>query len=228
MGGGVGLSIYGKYRLVSDKAKFAMPETAIGFFPDVGASYFLSRLPKGVGLYLGLTGNLCNSRDMMDLGLATHYLPSDLIIKAKEEYIKNGSVITSSSYPQMSSEIVENRNLIEDIFHGSLKEIFSKLKKSKNIFCQKLYFHLLTRCPMSLVVTEKLINKAKLKPLNECLGLEYQLSQRMVYRNDFNNGVDPGGGRKNNKPQWNPSNVNEISSEEIDKLFEIHTEKLYL
>ena len=228
MGGGVGLSIYGKYRLVSDKAKFAMPETAIGFFPDVGASYFLSRLPKGVGLYLGLTGNLCNSRDMMDLGLATHYLPSDLIIKAKEEYIKNGSVITSSSYPQMSSEIVENRNLIEDIFHGSLKEIFSKLKKSKSIFCQKLYFHLLTRCPMSLVVTEKLINKAKLKPLNECLDLEYQLSQRMVYRNDFNNGVDSVLVRKNHNPQWNPSNVNEISSEEIDKIFEIHTEKLYL
>ena len=81
---------------------------------------------------------------------------------------------------------------------------------------------------MSLVVTEKLINKAKLKPLNECLDLEYQLSQRMVYRNDFNNGVDSVLVKKNHNPQWNPSNVNEISSEEIDKIFEIHTEKLYL
>ena len=70
MGGGVGLSIYGNYRLVSEKARFAMPETAIGFFPDVGGSYFLSRLSKGIGLYLGLTGKICNARDMMDLGFS--------------------------------------------------------------------------------------------------------------------------------------------------------------
>ena len=76
MGGGVGLSIYGNYRLATEKAKFAMPETAIGFFPDVGGSYFLSQLKNGIGAYLGLTGKVINARDMMDLGLATHYLPS--------------------------------------------------------------------------------------------------------------------------------------------------------
>ena len=88
MGGGVGLSIYGNYRLASEKAKFAMPETAIGFFPDVGGSYFLSKLKKGNGLYLGLTGKVCNARDMMDLGLATHYMPSEWIKKTKKNMLK--------------------------------------------------------------------------------------------------------------------------------------------
>ena len=228
MGGGVGLSIYGKYRLVSDKAKFAMPETAIGFFPDVGGSYFLSRLPKGIGLYLGLTGKTCNARDMMDLDLATHYLPSEWILKAKEDYIENGNINTSSYYPEMSSDIVENQNFLEDIFQGTLEEIINKLKASKNKFGQKIYYHLLTRCPMSLAVTVKLINDSKSKTLRECLDTEYQLSQHMVYRNDFNNGVDSVLVSKNYHPQWNPSTINEINFDKLNKMFEPHVKKLYL
>ena len=122
MGGGVGLSIYGNKRLASEKAKFAMPETAIGFFPDVGGSYFLSKLKKGVGLYLGLTGRVCNARDMMDLGLATHYLPSKKITKAKNEYIDNGNISTTNYYPEMTSDIIKNQNFIEDIFPRQYKK----------------------------------------------------------------------------------------------------------
>ena len=228
MGGGVGLSIYGNYRLVTEKAKFAMPETTIGFFPDVGGSYFLSRLSKGIGLYLGLTGKTCNARDMMDLDLATHYLPSEWISKAKEEYIENGNINTSSYYPEMSSDIIENQSFIEDIFQGTLEEIINKLKISKNRFGQKIYSHLLTRCPMSLAVTIKLLNVAKLKTLGECLDIEYQLSQHMVYRNDFNNGVDSVLVSKKHHPQWNPSTINEINFDELNKMFEPHVEKLYL
>ena len=90
--------------------------------------------------------------------LATHYLPSEWILKAKEEYIENGNINTSSYYPEMSSEIIENQSFIEDIFQGTLEEIINKLKTSKNKFGQKIYAHLLTRCPMSLAVTVKLLN----------------------------------------------------------------------
>ena len=228
MGGGVGLSIYGNKRLTSEKAKFAMPETAIGFFPDVGGSYFLSKLNKGVGLYLGLTGRVCNARDMMDLGLATHYLPSEWITKAKNEYIDNGNITTSNYYPEMTSDIITNQNFIEDVFQGSIEEILNKLKKSKNNFGRDLYSHLLTRCPMSLAVTVKLIKLAKLKSLKECLEIEYQLSQNMVYREDFNNGVDSVLIRKNYRPCWNPINIKKISIKELNKLFEPHVERLYL
>ena len=228
MGGGIGLSIYGNLRLASENAKFAMPETAIGFFPDVGGSYFLSKLPKGVGLYLGLTGKVCNARDMMDLGLATHYLPSELISSAKEKYIEQGSINTLNYYPEMTSEIIENQNFIEDIFQENLKKIIYKLKISKNEFGQKLYSHLLTRCPMSLAVTEKLINYSKSKSLKECLEIEYQLSQHMVYRDDFNNGVDSVLVSKNHNPEWNPRTIEKINFEELNKMFKPHVKRLYL
>ena len=228
MGGGVGLSIYGTDRLVSEKAKFAMPETAIGFFPDVGGSYFLSRLKKGKGLYLGLTGNTCNARDMIDLGLATHYIKSEHMLKAKKEYIENGNIIKTYNYPEMDSEISTNQNFIEDVFQGTLKEIMNKLKISKSIFSKKIYSHLLTRCPMSLAVTERLINLNKSKTLKESLNIEYQLSQHMVYRDDFNNGVESVLINKDNKPRWNPSKIDEVNDNELNKMFEDCTKKLYL
>ena len=228
MGGGVGLSIYGNYRLATEKAKFAMPETAIGFFPDVGGSYFLSQLKNGIGAYLGLTGKVLNVRDMIDLGIATHYLPSEGLCKTIDEYIKKGNINSSSYYPEMSSEITENKNFIEDTFQNDLSEMMKKLKNSKEEFGQKIYHHLLSRCPMSLAVSIKLINNAKSKSLKECLEIEYQLSQHMVYRNDFNNGVNSVLVSKNKQPQWSPSTIDEINYDEVNKMFEPHIKKLYL
>jgi len=228
MGGGVGLSIYGNFRLSTEKAKLAMPETAIGFFPDVGGSYFLSKLKNGIGLYLGLTGKVCNARDMMDLGFATHYIPSEWLPKAIDQYIESGTLNTTKYYPEMTSEIKENKNFIEDVFQYDLIKIIGKLKNSKNKLGQEIYSHLLTRCPMSLAVTLKLIKDAESKTLSECLEIEYQLSQHMVYRNDFNNGVDSVLISKNHQPQWSPSSIDKINYNDLDNMFVSHKEKLYL
>ena len=220
MGGGVGLSIYGNYRLVTENTRFAMPETAIGFFPDVGGSFFLSRLGKGIGLYLGLTGKICTASDLMNLGLATHYVPSKYIKKTINEYVENGNINNSYELPNISSDISDNHNFIEDVFQGSIKEIIIKLKKSKNEFGQKIYSHLLTRCPMSLAITEKLLNLGKSKTLTQCLDIEYQLSQYMVYRSDFDNGVNSVLVNKTDKVDWNPANIDEINFIKLDKMFE--------
>ncbi len=228
MGGGVGLSIYGNYRIATENTKFAMPETAIGFFPDVGASYFLSKLNKGVGLFLSLTGIVINARDVINLGLATHYISSTQIPKIIEKYIQNGNLIVSNEKPKMESIIEKNKYFIEDIFQNDLKYIFKKLKNTKNKFGKSIYDLLINRCPMSLAVSTILISKAKNKSLSECLEMEYQLSQNMVYRNDFNNGVDAVLINKTNKPIWDPSNIENINYEEVDKMFESHVEKLYL
>jgi len=228
MGGGVGLSIYGNYRLTSEKTKFAMPETAIGLFPDVGGSFFLSRLKKGVGIYLGLTGNICNARDIMDLGLATHYVPSKLIPETIKGYMRKGVLNELDYYPSMSSDISSNKKFIEDTFQYDLTKIISILKNSKDEFGQKIYTHILTRCPMSLAITVKLIKNAQSKTLKECLEIEYQLSQHMVYREDFNNGVDSVLISKNHKANWNPTTVESIDYSEVDKMFELHVEKLYI
>ena len=128
----------------------------------------------------------------------------------------------------MSSEITENKNFIEDTFQNDLSEMMKKLKNSKNEFGQKIYHHLLSRCPMSLAVSIKLINNAKSKSLKECLEIEYQLSQHMVYRSDFNNGVDSVLVSKNHHPQWSPSTIDKINYDEVNKMFEPHVKKLYL
>ena len=228
MGGGVGLSLYGNCRMVSEIAKFAMPETAIGFFPDVGASYFLSKLDNGIGLFLGLTGKVCNAKDLMAFGLATHYSPQELIGKAAENYILGEELNQQDQLPALSSEILTHKNFIEDTFMGNIQSIMNKLKNSSLPFAKKIYDHLLTRCPMSLAVTAELLHLAKSKNLKKCLKMEYQLSQHMVYREDFNNGVDSALVSKTNSPVWSPSSIYDIDMNEVKKLFQPHIEELDL
>lgn len=88
MGGGVGLSVHGAFRVATEKAVFAMPETAIGFFPDVGGSHFLPRLPGKLGLFLALTGHRLEGRDLFKAGVATHFVSSDRLPAMEEELLR--------------------------------------------------------------------------------------------------------------------------------------------
>lgn len=88
MGGGVGLSVHGAFRVATEKAVFAMPETAIGFFPDVGGSHFLPRLPGKLGLFLALTGHRLMGRDLFKAGVATHFVSSDRLPAMEEELLR--------------------------------------------------------------------------------------------------------------------------------------------
>ncbi len=228
MGVGVGLSIYGNVRIATENSKFAMPETAIGFFPDVGSSYFLSRIKNNFGLYLSLTGKIISFTEMIYLNLATHFCKSANIQKLESNYIHNGLVSPIDKIDKNSSELIDNKNFIEDTFHGDIFNIFKRLKKSNLEFAKITYQNLLKRCPMSLAVTAELFKKAKNLTLKECLEMEFQLSQKIVYRDDFDNGVESVLIKKNNNPVWKPNSTEEITNEQIDNLFEIHTDKLNL
>ena len=226
MGGGVGLSIYGNARLATEKAKFSMPETAIGFFPDVGGSYFLSRLNKGIGLYLGLTGYVLSPREMLLLGLATHYQTSDRLSIIQKKYIRNGNLPDTKQILSEPSEILVNKDFIKKTFHGDLLSIMRRLNHSSLLFAKKTYAHLLTRCPMSLAVTTELINRAEHISLKNCLKMEFQVSQYIVYRNDFNEGIDNVLVSKTHNPKWQPSSINDINFKEVKSFFKPHIEPL--
>jgi len=228
MGGGIGLSIHGNIRLASEKTKFAMPETAIGFFPDVGGSYFLSRLKKGIGFFLGLTGHVLNSMEVVSLGLATHFLKSNNINKAQEKYINRGELPVSATNSITISEILMQQDFIQNIFHDNIRSIMKKLDQSSHPFAKKTYKNLLTRCPMSLAVTTELLQRAKNLTLKECLEMEYQLSQHIVYRDDFNIGIKAALVSKSYNPKWSPSTIRDIDFKEIKKLFKPHIEPLNL
>ena len=228
MGGGVGLSIYGDHRMATDNTKFAMPETSIGFFPDVGASYFLSNLPKNVGKFIGLTGQILEVNDLIYLGLATDYFKIENLELLKNNYINSGELIRENFEVNNDTELIKNIELINLMFEGNLNEIISNLENNKSQFSSKILDIIYKKCPMSLYVSTKLINDAKGKSLKECLEIEYQLSQKLVYRNDFDNGVNSVLVTKDHNPQWSPAKIDQINTEELNKYFETHTEKLYL
>tara|TARA_B100000401_G_scaffold414491_1_gene335395 strand:- start:219 stop:1223 length:1005 start_codon:yes stop_codon:yes gene_type:complete len=228
MGGGVGLSIYGDHRMATDNTKFAMPETSIGFFPDVGASYFLSNLPKNVGKFIGLTGQILEVNDLIYLGLATDYFKIENLELLKNNYINSGELIRENFEVNNDTELIKNIELINLMFEGNLNEIISNLENNKSQFSSKILDIIYKKCPMSLYVSTKLINDAKGKSLKECLEIEYQLSQKLVYRSDFDNGVNTVLVTKDHNPQWSPAKIDQINTEELNKYFETHTEKLYL
>ena len=228
MGGGVGLSVYGNYRIATENSKFAMPETAIGFFPDVGASYFLSRIKNNVGLYLGLTGDVLFAKEMIFLGIATHYYHSEKLNEIEQNYINIGSLPKGDRIERKESILIENIQFIDETFQGDIKSIMNKLKKSNFDFAKKTYENLRYRCPTSLAITVELYNRAKKLSLKECLEMEFQLSQKIVYRDDFNNGVEAVLVKKTKNTLWNPKSIDDIDFIELKNFFEFHTEKLNL
>ena len=225
MGGGVGLSIYGDYRIVTDTTKFAMPETAIGFFPDVGGSYFLSRLKNNIGLLLGLTGYILNANEILSLELGTHYCPINELDNLIDEYIFKGTINNFIKTPLDNSSILINTNLISECFNGNIQDILNKIKNSS--LNDKLYQNIINKCPMSLFVTNELIKKGRKKSLKECLEMEFNLSQKMVYRNDFNQGIDAVLISKTHKPKWDPELLEDINLNEVESFFEENKNQLF-
>ena len=228
MGGGVGLSIYGDHRLVTDNSKFAMPEASIGFFPDVGGSYFLSNLPGNIGKYVGLTGDVLSVNELIFFGLATHYINLNDIEDVKENFINNGNILSDNYEVENDTNIIRNIDQINELFDGNIKKIIANLKNNNSEFSKKILDILSNKCPMSLAITTKLIDDAKGRSLKECLEIEFQLSQKIVYRDDFDNGVTSLLISKDHNPIWQPSNIDEININELNIYFESDTESLYL
>ena len=141
MGGGLGLSIHGRYRVVTERARLALPETAIGFFPDIGASFFLPRLPGASGLWLGLTGARLEGSQAVALGLATHYVPAVRLaalhaaLRSSREDI--GSLIGSFAAPVAAGTFAAQRLEIDALFGaGTLADIFAALRAAPTPFCE--------------------------------------------------------------------------------------------
>ena len=231
MGGGVGLSIYGKYRVATKNTKFAMPESAIGFFPDVGTSYLLSRMKKSIGLFLALTGYILNYYETYKLGLANIYVNDDKLINIEKSFIKTGMLKTNSfnNFRDCESDLLNNTLLIDKCFSSiNIKDITKNLKNDNSSFSKKILEILLKRCPMSLAITCEMIKRAKKSSFMGCLHMDYHLSQIMIDREDFNNGVTEVLINKTHNQIWNPSSIKQVNSN-IKKIFNnISTKKLNL
>ena len=211
MGGGMGLSIYGAFRVVSDKALMAMPETAIGFFPDVGGSYFLSRLPGALGTYLALTGYRLDADDAMYTGLATHRVTDAAhVVSALEKNPQTpiDAVLRAlpSAVPAAPSRLAERRHEIDWCFGApTVTEIRSRLNELDNTWSRETLVVLGSMSPQSLAVTFAVLSAGKQRDLRRCLEMELDVAIHLVRTPDFVEGVRAGLVDKDRSPVWGES-----------------------
>lgn len=207
MGGGVGISIHSTFRIVTENTIFAMPEASIGLFPDVGASYFLSRLPGFFGEYIGLTGVRLDGAEMLALGLGTHFIPSknlQSMEKAIEKMVATSDAISVATMSMVINKFAQEVNvkpdsvthrlkMINQCFSGeTCEEILSSLERLSMQVEEKWINHAITSMktasPICLKIFLKTIREGRSMQIEQCLGNEYiALSHilRKTISNDF-------------------------------------------
>ena len=230
MGGGAGISLHGSHRLGSENLVFAMPETGIGFFPDVGASYFLSRLSKGVGFYLGLTGARLKIDDCLSLGLLDFKIASEQIpdiIKALAETAFEGKAEETVSqilkpFQQTSRETMLPTYypfIQKHFLKTSVEELITSLQQDENTWCQETATTLQSKAPTSLKVVLKQLHEGLKRDFDQCLQLEYHLMCHFIQAHDFFEGIRAVLIEKNQAPLWRPAQLSELSQEDVDAYF---------
>ena len=229
MGGGVGVSMHGSHRVGAENLSFAMPETGIGFFPDVGGSYLLSRCPGSIGIYLGLTGERLNIDDTLYCGLLDYHVPFDqfdsLIQALAESTINNAEavshIIKTFSKATQTSTISSIQSAIDASFSlTSVEKILSHLSNQEDEWSQKTAKLLLKKSPSSLKVTLEEIQRGELLAFDACMQMEYRLVNRFIKKPDFYEGVRALIIDKDKSPEWEPNRLELISKSDVNKYFE--------
>lgn len=237
MGGGVGVSVHGDFRVATEKTMFAMPETAIGLFPDVGGSYFLPRLNKGLGLYLGLTGARVRGYETVEAGISTHYVTQDQLVELKENLFNaplgddaSGaikSVLDAAHTQGDATKIMPHLTEIEAIFGqaASLENVFSNLENSDSDFAKETLAILKEHSPSSMHVTFAAITAGASKSITDVLRMELRLATRIVQLPDFSEGVTAKLLDKGRTPVWSPADISQVVQADVQSMFDTLDDK---
>jgi len=225
MGGGVGLSLPCKYRVATEHTRFAMPETGIGLFPDVGGGWYLSRLPGRAGQFLALTGARIDGAECIALGLTTHYLSSDALKEVKAEIAENPQeievILKEASVEPPEARIASNLEKIDRLFASDrYEDILAALEDDGSEWAQKELATLRTRSPQTCKVSLYLLwQGARQIDFADEMRVEYRVGAHVVQRHDFLEGVRAVIVDKDNNPQWNPATPEDVSEHLIDQIF---------
>ncbi len=237
MGGGAGVSVHGSHRIVTENFCFAMPETKIGFFPDIGASYFLNKCPKKIGLYLGLTGAIINATESLECAIATHMVQSARLAELETALIDTQF---SSNNPSEISEVIQSFSLkpessnshlhedtIEECFSkANVDEILMSLKQSTHAWCNAAAKDLEARSPTSLKVTFEQLKRAEKMKFDDILQMDFDMAREFLKQHDFYEGVRAIIIDKDKKPQWQPQNLSDVKDTDIANYFAPKGQKL--
>ena len=206
MGGGIGLSVHGTVRVATENAVFAMPETQLGLFPDVGASYFLPRLRGAFGMYLGLTGTRIGAADACWLGLVTHFVPRATIPALVRALSENGfSALTEFAQIPTPPELSSIEDAVNSVFaEPSVEAITRRLQAIDQPWATDALSALRLASPSSLHWTFDLLRAGADRTLEECQRAEVALTRRACRHPDFAEGVRAAVVDKDRKPKWRP------------------------
>lgn len=237
MGGGAGVSIHGRFRVATENSVFAMPETALGLFPDIGASYFLSRLPGFFGEYVGLTGARLDGAEMRACGLATHFVPSSRLALLEEALYK-----VNSSDPAVISAVIDKFSLepylkdhsachwmdvIDKCFsRRTVEEILSALESEStnraDAWISDAIQSLKKASPTSLKISLRSIREGRLQGVGQCLIREYRMVCHVMMgevSKDFFEGCRAILLDKDKNPKWKPSKLELVNDNMVDQYF---------
>jgi enoyl-CoA hydratase len=227
MGGGVGLAVHNRFCVATERTQWAMPEMAIGFMPDIGSSYVLSRLPDATGIYLALTGRRIGAPDCLSLGLASHIVPSASLPALIETLVEQNptpddiaQLITNFSGSFQPALLPSHRAEIAAAFSlGTMEDILAALTAQDTEWARQEVAGLGRMSPTSLRLALRLLKMASSLSLEDCLQWEYRLSQACIDGHDFFEGVRAQLVDKDRDPKWNPSSLSLVTPQLVERHF---------
>lgn len=231
MGGGVGVSLHGSHPVATERFIFAMPETSIGFFPDIGASHLLSRCPSRFGVYLGLTGNRLGSLDAHALGLVKQVVPADQLQNVLADLIEADlshdaharvdACLQRFAMPMHPAPILELQQAVQACFsHNDIDLIMVALNKVDSDWHRETMAILQQKAPLSLKVTLAQMQKAEPMSMADCIKMDYCLVGHFMRDHDFYEGVRALLVDKDKSPHWQPKQLSLVTNAMVADYFE--------
>jgi enoyl-CoA hydratase len=223
MGGGVGVSVNGSHRLADESITFAMPETGIGLFPDVGASYFLPRLPGEIGMYLAMTGARLKCADAVAFGIATHFVPAakfDALVERLAAAENVDSAIRLLAGDPGRPPLAEHRDKIDVIFSAnSVEAILERLDRDGSDWAASTAATIRTKSPTSLKIAFRQLREGAKLEFDDCMRMEFRMVTRIISGHDFYEGVRATIIDKDSRPQWQPASLAGVTEKDIAAYF---------
>jgi len=236
MGGGVGISVNGMFRVATEKTVFAMPETSIGLVPDVGGGHFLPRMTGQLGMFLGLTGHRLKGWDCLHAGVATHAVKEDMLkdmeaalaslgenekVVCKEQVKQVLDQFDSEEAKEHTFTLAKHMQEINRVFSGdTVEQIMESLKSEESELASKALKSMNAASPTSLKVAHRQIRQGeKMTTLGDVLKMEYRLVTRCCQDKDFYEGVRAALIDRDNKPVWVPGVVEDVTMDRVELYF---------
>ncbi len=229
MGGGVGVSVHGSHRVAGDRFQFAMPEVGIGFFPDVGATWFLPRLPGELGAYCALTGERFNAADACGAGVATHRIPSarfEALLEGLAGTVAADAILAAFAEPAGQGPILARRAAIDRLFAADQVEAILDALDGEAVsdsvdaeWAGKIAVLMRSKSPLSLKLALAQVRRGRDWDFETCMRAEFRIVSRIIHGHDFYEGVRAVIVDKDNKPHWQPATLDAISAVEIERHF---------